>query len=190
MKRIFNPFRHIAGAKALVMGLIFIVAASLISWSSGLAQDSYLHYSYAETTLWRVIALDIFYWLLPALVLYICGLLLTRSRIRIIDVFGTAAFAKLLILPMLAGLLIPSVQVQMKGLLDAFIGGVQPTTAQLTVTMLYGFWSLAWLVLYYVWSYNAYSESCNVRGWKAVLLFILAQVAITIASSTWGGYLL
>ena len=190
MDKIFNPFRHITGTKALVMGLIFIVATSLIEWSNGLAQDSYIHYTYSNATLWRVVALDLFYWLLPALLLYVCGLILSRSQIRLVDVFGTAAFAKLLLLPMLALQLLPCVQTQMKGVVDAIMAGAQPTGVQMTVTTLYGIWALAWLILYYVWAYNGYATSCNVRGWRAVLLFVLVQIVVTIASTLWGSYLL
>jgi membrane protein DedA with SNARE-associated domain len=45
---------------------------------------------------------------------------------------------------------------------------------------------LCGLILYYIWSYNAYAVSCNIRGWRALTTFVLVQLLCTL----FGGYLL
>lgn len=178
MNRLFNPFRKIAGAKALALGAIFIVTSALLLYSGGMIQDSYIHIGYTDKPLWYVFVMQVIWWLLPALLLYLCGLLLSKSKIRLIDMLGTTAFAQLIILLMVAPTLLPAVQEATAGIVAALQSGSTEfggTAALFT----YGLWSMAMLALYFVWNYNALAVSCNVKGWKAVTLFILVQIAVT-----------
>lgn len=182
MKRLFNPFRYIAGAKALILGLIFIAAATLMLYSGSLIQDSYIHIGMAQAPLWYVGAMQIIWWLLPALLLYLCGIALSKSKIRIIDILGTTAFAQLILLLMIAPMLLPAIMNGMTDILVALQSGVTPTGSTIIPLMIYSIWSIVCLVLFYIWNYNAFAVSCNVNGWKAILSFIGVQIVVTIAS--------
>ena len=83
MKALFNPFRYIAGAKTLTMGLLFIVASSLMLYSGNLIQDSYIHIAMAKASFWEVLGAQTIWWIIPTALLYLCGLLLSKSKIRI-----------------------------------------------------------------------------------------------------------
>lgn len=183
MKALFNPFRYIAGAKALLMGLIFIAASALILYSGNLIQDSYIHIGMAKASLWYVGAMQIVWWLLPALLLYLCGLALSKSKIRIIDILGTTAFAQLILLLMIAPMLLPAVMNNSMELIAALQSGaiIEPTS--LMPMMIYSIWSLICLVVFYIWNYNAFAVSCNVSGWKAIVAFIAVQVVVTIVGT-------
>ena len=176
--RIFNPFRYIAGTKSLVFGLIFIATSTLLLYSGGYIQDSYIHIGMAAAPLWKVAAMQILWWILPAGILYLCGLLLSKSKIRIIDILGTTAFAQLILLLMIAPMLLPAVQNSTLEVVATLQSGGVPTPG--LPLMIYSVWSFICIAFFYIWNYNAFAVSCNVSGWKAILVYIGVQVAITI----------
>lgn len=179
MKALFNPFRYIAGAKALIFGLVFIVASALMLYSGNLIQDSYIHIGMAKASFLEVLGAQTIWWVVPALLLYLCGLALSKSKIRIIDILGTTAFAQLILLLMIAPMLLPAVMNNMLESVAALQSGVTLQTASLMPMIIYSIWSLFCLILFYIWNYNAFAVSCNVSGWKAVVAFIAVQVVVT-----------
>ena len=183
MKALFNPFRYIAGAKALIFGLVFIVASTLLLYSGGFIQDSYIHIGMADAPLWHVATMHFIWWLLPALLLYLCGLALSKSKIRIIDILGTTAFAQLILLLMIAPMLLPAVMNNMLESVASLQTGAVPDMAEFTPIIIYSIWSLICLVVFYIWNYNAFAVSCNVSGWKAIVAFIAVQVVVTIVGT-------
>ncbi len=183
MKALFNPFRYIAGVKALIMGLIFIVASALMLYSGNYIQDSYIHIGMADAPLWYVFAMQVVWWLLPALLLYLCGVVLSKSKIRIIDILGTTAFAQIIMLMMIAPMLLPVVMNNMLESVAALQSGAILEPTSLMPMMIYSIWSLICLILFYIWNYNAFAVSCNVSGWKAIAAFIAVQVAVTIVGT-------
>ena len=183
MKALFNPFRYIAGAKALIFGLVFIVASTLLLYSGGFIQDSYIHIGMADAPLWHVATMHFIWWLLPALLLYLCGLALSKSKIRIIDILGTTAFAQLILLLMIAPMLLPVVMNNMLESVASLQTGAVPDMAEFTPMIIYSIWSLICLVVFYIWNYNAFAISCNVGGWKAIVAFIAVQVVVTIVGT-------
>lgn len=183
MNRVFNPFRYIAGGKALAIGVVCIVASSLMLYSGGMIQDSFLHIGYADASLLKVFAVQCLWWLAPAMLLYLSGLAITKSKIRIIDILGTTAFAQIILLMIIAPMLLPAVQDSTTVLLSSLQSGTEPATKAMISMIVYGIWTTFALILYYIWNYNAFAVSCNVKGSKAILLFILVQVVLTIVSN-------
>ena len=183
MKALFNPFRYIAGAKALVMGYLFIVASALMLYSGNLIQDSYIHIGMAEASFLEVLGAQTIWWIVPAALLYLCGLLLSKSKIRIIDILGTTAFAQLILLMMIAPMLLPAVMNNMLESVASLQTGAVPDMAEFTPMIIYSIWSLICLVVFYIWNYNAFAVSCNVGGWKAIVAFIAVQVVVTIVGT-------
>lgn len=183
MKALFNPFRYIAGAKALVMGYLFIVASALMLYSGNLIQDSYIHIGMAEASFLEVLGAQTIWWIVPAALLYLCGLLLSKSKIRIIDILGTTAFAQLILLLMIAPMLLPVVMNNMLESVVSLQTGAVPDMAEFTSMIIYSIWSLICLVVFYIWNYNAFAVSCNVSGCKAIVAFIAVQVVVTIVGT-------
>ncbi len=185
MDRLFNPFRYIAGTKSLVLGIIFIISEFALLYCGGYVIDGYVHISDrpAGMDLWQASVIQILMWLVPALMLYLCGLVMSHSRIRIVDILGTTAFAQILLLPMIAPLLIPAVTDMLDSAVAAAVdqSSVIETLPSVSL-LLIGVWSLAWLILFYVWNYNAFSTSCNVRGAKAIAVYIAVLTAVTVAT--------
>lgn len=188
MDRLFNPFRYIAGTKALVWGLIFIISEIVLLYGNGYVMDGFVHITHKPdgVLLWQASLVQIVMWLLPALLLYVCGLVMSHSKIRIVDILGTTAFAQLLLLPIIIPMLIPSVADMLERVseiaLDSSSAGIAVESLPIVSILLLGVWSLVWLIMFYVWNYNAFATSCNVRGAKAIAVYVAVVLAVTIAA--------
>lgn len=187
MDRLFNPFRYIAGTKSLVWGLIFIISEIVLLYGNGYVMDGYVHITHKPDgmLLWQAALVQVVMWLLPALLLYCCGLVMSHSKIRVVDILGTTAFAQLLLLPIIVPMLIPAVADMLKTVADA---ALDPAFVSIIDTLptvpllLFAVWSLVWLILFYVWNYNAFSTSCNVRGGKAITVYIVVSLIVIIVA--------
>lgn len=186
MGNLFNPFRAIAGAKSLVLGLLFIAASSLILWSGGAVQDGYLHYAYFNIAWWRVAVVEVLWWLLPSLILYLIGVVWSRSKIRLVDVLGTTAFSRLAMLPSVTLLVVPYFKRASLEVVQSIQEGAMSAGTELYALIAMGIVSMLCLALFFVWNYKAFSTSCNLRGGWVVTIYIAVQLAITL----FGGYLL
>lgn len=187
MDRLFNPFRYIAGTKSLVWGLIFIISEIVLLYGNGYVVDGYVHITHKPDgmLLWQAALVQVVMWLLPALLLYCCGLVMSHSKIRVVDILGTTAFAQLLLLPIIVPMLIPAVADMLKTVADAaldpaFVSIID--TLPVVPLLLFAVWSLVWLILFYVWNYNAFSTSCNVRGGKAITIYIVVSLVVAIVA--------
>ncbi len=185
MNRLANPFRYIAGGRALVMGLAFIFAESWWLHATGLCQNSYLHFAPATLPLWRTILRQLAFWLVPALLLYGCGRALSPSRIRLVDVLGTTALAQGPILLLIAPLALTTLRQRLDSLTGALLAGdTLPSAGALLPLLLFALYSLAALALFYVRNYQAYSVSCNLRGRRAVGSYIAVVLLVTLLSQS------
>lgn len=91
-----NPFEWIAGGQALGWGLLGMVVSTVICYLSGWHYHGLLHFGPAPNPAWWCYAVEhLVVWIVPAVLFYLGGLILSRSRIRVIDVLGTVAFAQL-----------------------------------------------------------------------------------------------
>lgn len=187
MDRLFNPFRYIAGTKSLVWGLIFIISEIVLLYGNGYVMDGYVHITHKPDgmLLWQAALVQVVMWLLPALLLYCCGLVMSHSKIRVVDILGTTAFAQLLLLPIIVPMLIPAVADMLKTVADAaldpsFVSIID--TLPVVPLLLFAVWVLVWLILFYVWNYNAFSTSCNVRGAKAIVVYIVVSLVVAIVA--------
>ena len=84
---------------------------------------------------------------------------------------------------MIAPLLLPIVKDGSLRVVDNLLQGATAATGDLIAVMLYGIWSTLLLVLFYIWNYQAFSTSCNVKGTKAIIFYIAVQVIISIAGT-------
>jgi hypothetical protein len=169
---LFNPFYYIAGWQALVLGLIAMFAASFIGALSRSHFDGVLDFhTGAATPLWVYPVENLINWLSLATPLMLAGRLISTSRPRAIDVFGTQALARFpTVLTALAALL-PGYQRQVSRfmLLDMTI---HPADAiMFGITALVVLIAIVWMVAL---MYRGFAVSCNVRGGGAIGVFIVS----------------
>ena len=185
---LFNPFHYLAGGPALAWGLACIV---LTAWLGGAFDYRYtgtLSFQLSTPTpIWLAITQGLTAWIVPSALLYLAGHGLSRSRIRLIDVFGTQALARA------PGLLVAIIVVSppFRDLTNALIaqGVSQFSVAQLaaltavaTVMVLV----LIWIVLL---MYRAFAVSCNVTGGWAITVFVVAIALSEVATGATGQFL-
>lgn len=171
-----NPFQRISDKKALLYG-----AAGLLV-TTGLCTLNNVHFNglfqmsiHAENSGFFALLLEhIVIWLVPMLLFYLLGLLLSSSRIRFVDIFGYTLFAQ-----------IPFVGVPLLSFLPPArnlmsITEVTPETMQSTYSVagiLLTLLMTLFLVWGAIWMFKAYKISCNLKGVKlgvsyAILLFV------------------
>ena len=164
---LLNPFHYLAGGQAMAIGVVFILAASFVE---SLVAD--LQSMYSPVPLWHLMVDGLIDWIVLAGLLLLGGKLISRSRVRALDVFGTQALAKAPTFLIAISMLLPAQQ----RILYKVAEGVQKSPADFAVMFIAG---IAFLLMFtwMVWlMYRAYSVSCNVAGFKAIGVFIVAFV--------------
>jgi hypothetical protein len=184
---LFNPFRFIAGSKALLLGLIIIALTSLLASLSDTHFDGTLDvhaglqaaYTGMKLPLWLFIAEGLINWLSLALPLYFFGLILSRSSVRFVDVLGTQALARWPYLLTALVMMPPS----NKRILQYFMSLARqgPAPDQLSyLDMTVFIFAMLVTILMVVWMvalmYRAYCLCCNIKGLKAVITFIISLI--------------
>ena len=176
---LFNPFHYIAGGRALAIGLPIMLAASLIGATRNIHFGGVLDLHYGPPApVWIFISESLINWLVMGALLFFGGKLISRSAIRLLDVFGTQALARTPISIALLCLLLwslPGFQVLLPGLAVFILGAI----LDLLLTI--------WMVLL---MYRACAVSCKVSGGKAIGLFIVAIILGEILSKILIGALL
>lgn len=177
---IFKPFQYIAGGKALLFGVVIIAAASIIASFSNSHFDGVLDFhTGVSAPLWILIAEPFSAWLVLSIFLTISGLILSKSRIRIIDVFGTQALARFpTVITALASLLPGNKQFIDKltatpSAFTALISQYPFEFVQVIVTSLIAIVMIIWMVIL---MYFAFSISCNIQKTKAIVTFIFVLI--------------
>lgn len=185
---LFNPFTYIAGREALIIGLLGIVATGLIGSLGNVHFDGVLDMHIgAKTPVWFFIAEGFIDWFSFAALLFIAGWTFSKSAFRIVDVFGTQAFCRLPTLISVAVSLLPA----NKRVLDELMKMVQNpnqlpalTLADIAIfiaAMIIVIVMLVWMVAL---MYRAYAVSCNLKGAKSVISFIICLVIAEVISKT------
>jgi len=169
-KWLFNPFIYVAGEKALFIGLAAMLAASVVSYFSKTHFDGAIdiHFGASGKYLW-FLGEQLIAWLSVVAVFYPLGLIFSKSRIRLIDVAGTLAMARVVTLP-----------VALMGFLPIYpVSLDNPVKLMLSVilTIIPAIWMIALM-------FNAFSISTNIKQGKAVACFIGGLLVAEILSKT------
>lgn len=171
-----NPFQKIAGWQALAWGLVGLTVSTLLSVLTGYHYHGLLHFGPAPNPAWWCFAIEhLTVWLIPALLFYGSAIVLSKSRIRIIDVFGTLLFAQIPFIFMNLFTLIPVVQKVMH--IDTSLPieqiAMQPTFLLGSMIL---FVSTIFLILTLIWMYQALRTSCNLKSGKLIATYIVGII--------------
>ena len=170
----FNPFVRIAGPRSLVFGLAGIVAAGLAAAGAGIRFDGLLDvHAGNEVALWMPVVEGLVNWAVFTLLLMVVALLFSKSAVRLIDVAGTQAMARMPLCLVAAICNLPLIQDAFDGVAAVLLGGELDgtTLTGLVAVILVTLAGVVWMVAL-MW--KAFSISCNMRGGRAIALFILA----------------
>lgn len=166
----YNPFIHIAGFWSAVAGIVVILFTAWICFITGTHNYGLVNISFAsDMSLLAYVAEHFIHWIITVLVLFVAGLLFSKSRIRFIDVLGTQGISRapLLVLPVVR---------------------LIPVFASFPFNSINMYFLFVLHVVMVVWSvalmFNAFKISCNVKGQRLVVSFILALLIAEIISRT------
>lgn len=178
---LFNPFQFVAGSQSLTIGVILIVISCIIGSFSNSHFDGVLDFhSGAKAPLWVFIFEGLVDWLVMGFLLLFGGKLISKSHVRSVDVFGTQALARGPMLITALSTLLPGYQrftAQLATLkVDEVLSTIQANMGGLILLMAIAFIALLMIIWMVALMYRAFSVSCNVRGGKAVAVFIVAVI--------------
>ncbi|HET8573193.1 MAG TPA: YIP1 family protein [Edaphocola sp.] len=168
---LFNPFKKLAGSKALGIGLAILLVTAVIAGFSHCHFDGALDaHMGADLPAWVYYLEALIAWGITALVFYLTGVIFSTSKIRLVDVLGTTALARY-----------PFFFMAILG-----FGMPEPTSSVglpfantyiviSLLSVLIAIWNIALL-------YHAFSVSCNLKKSKGVKAFIVALIVAEIIS--------
>ena len=171
---LFNPFIRIAGTRSLAIGLVGIVAAGLAAAGAGIRFDGLLDvHAGNEVALWVPVVDGLVNWVVFTLLLLLVALLFSRSAVRLVDIAGTQAMARIPLLPVAAICTLPWIRDALDAPAAALLGG-ELEGISLTGLIVGAVVTLAGVVWMVALMWKAFSISCNMKGGRAIALFILA----------------
>jgi len=184
---LFNPFTFVAGLKALLLGLIIILLSAFIGSLGNTHFDGVLDvYFHSETPpLWCFLAEGLIDWVCMAIPLFFFGLIMSRSSFRIIDILGTQALARWPYL-ITALAMLPNANRRFGVYLTSkFNQNGSVVTINYTDMLIFAFAIMVTITMA-IWMvslmYRAYCLSCNVKGQRAIITFIVSLVIAEVVS--------
>jgi TRAP-type mannitol/chloroaromatic compound transport system permease small subunit len=176
------------------MGLAILLLTGLLASLSNTHFDGVLDtHTGARVPLWFFLSEGIIDWLCMAIVLLVCGTLVSRTAFRMVDVFGTQALARWPAIFVSLATLPAGYQRFTHYLVELFLKPGAKTEFNAADAVIFGAAILVmipgvcWMVFL---MYRAYSVSCNIKGGKAVGTFIPGLVLAEILSKVGIYYLL
>jgi len=186
-KKLFNPFTHIAGIRSLFWGVKIILITSILGYFLNIHFPDVISVKSVPSFPFLYHVLQSFSnWIIISLILITISLIFSKSKIRIIDIFGTQALARFpYLLATFTG--IPkSPQVFSQYMLYKYLGTGDPveiTTLDITITIFIILFSLLLTIWMIALMYNAFKVSSNIKGTKSIVLFIVGLIISMVIST-------
>ena len=174
---LFNPFEIIAGTKALLIGLGLILLTGVLGYFSNICFDGIIDMHFADTKITFLYHLTegIINWVLASIILFLVGAIFSKTRYRLIDIFGTVALSRWP-LSLLSFFSLFVAHQKVNNYILWKVTGKEPevfvSMGELIVFGLFLFLVILVLIWMIKLMYNAYSISFNLKGQKAIFSFI------------------
>lgn len=177
---LLSPFHYIAGGKALVAGVLGILLAGAVGSFSRTHFDGVLDvHSGMAAPLWIFLSEGVLNWIALALFLYLAGIMISRSRVRVADVFGTQALARYPTVIIAIVFLLPGHQRFVQHLCARFIKTLPEVETLPADPLIFAVVIIVTIVMI-IWMvalmYRGFSVSCNLRGGKTIGFFVAALI--------------
>ncbi len=185
-QRLFNPFRFVAGYKAMLLGLGIILISAFIGSLSNTHFDGVLDVHIGlEAPMWYFFAEGVIDWLSLTVPLFFFGLIVSSSALRMIDVLGTQALARWPYL-ITSIVMLPEANRRFSMyLISRFTSTADSVAlkyADLCIFILVGIFAVLMAVWMVALMYRAYAVSCNIKGARAIITFVVSITGAEVLS--------
>ncbi|MDR2917080.1 MAG: hypothetical protein LBV74_19990 [Tannerella sp.] len=179
---IINPFKKIAGFQALSWGFAGLIISTILSMATGYHYHNLLHYGPAPNSAWWCFAAEhLIVWLVPAILFYCSAICFSKSKVRIIDVFGTMLFAQIPFIFMNLFAFIPAVQKLINMDMNIPVEQIAKQPEFIIGSMII-LVSCIFLIMTLIWMFQALRVSCNLKGSRLVVTYIVGIITSNILS--------
>jgi hypothetical protein len=177
---LFNPFIVLAGSKALFLGVVVILLTAFLGSLSNTHFDGVLDvHTGLKAPAWLFFAENLIDWLCMVLFLFLSALIVSRSQWRFIDMLGTQALSRWPTL-ITALVMLPDANRRFTEYLMSKLGQSDASATINSTDAVIFFISAIIAVLMIIWMvtlmYKAYAVSCNLKGARAVVTFIISLI--------------
>lgn len=179
MQKLLNPFRYLPIRQAMCWGLVALILTSILCWAVGLRVTSLTQINFAGDELWVATSRQLIVWVLFSLVLYVAGVLFSKSKVRFLDVAAFNLFARIPFDLSYLVFVFPTVRSVMALVAE---GSLDTAMQYVHLLTLVGMASSVFFVWYAFWSYKAFAESTNLKDGRGVAIFIASLVVTYVAS--------
>lgn len=174
MKKFIDPFTYFSGGTTLAIGTVIMLCMIAIAGISDQTFRGISSYGIGELSYPRL-ALQLFSgWAIFSAMLYGAARRFSPSHIRIVDIAGNQALAKLpSLFILIVGALYPveKTMADLEQLQALSIGELVNFTPPIGL-LVFGIVASALLVWFFAWSWRGFSIAANLRGGRAVGIYI------------------
>lgn len=165
-----NPFKYIAGGKALIWGLTAMLITAFTARYSNARFDGAIDMHVAPGGTWTLHLLEpLIDWACVVFTFFLAGRIVSASRVRLIDIAGTTALSRA---PLILVALVTFLQ-------RDEVKSINDLTAAFWIVALISLGAIVWMVILL---YHAFTVSANLKGTKAAVSFTIALIAAEILS--------
>ena len=93
IKKIINPFRYLPLRQALCWGIVVMILTAIFEWQCGLRPTTLTQIDFGGGRLWNATLRQVLIWVAYSVVLYIGGVVFSKSKVRFSDVAAFNLFA-------------------------------------------------------------------------------------------------
>lgn len=182
---LFNPFLKTAGSKALLIGLVFVIVSSILAFYFQTHFDGVLDVHFGEINQWWIPFVENGINILSLfLIFYILGAILTKGRVRWIDILGTTVLARFPLIIMPFGNAGNFVQDLGESIAKdpTHLSEIQFGAGEIIFLILFIILSMCVLIWYVALLFNAYKISTNLKKGTLVVSFICGLLLAEIVS--------
>ena len=180
IKKLINPFYYIAGLKSLALGLAIIILSSTIGYISHTHFPSIISIKTSpDMPLWYFIIQNLINWLTISTFMYIAAILFSKSKVRIIDIYGTQALARYPYFPAAFIGFSEALELFGKYILWTTLKMGEPveiSNIEIMVAVTLIVFSLLLTIWLIALMFNAFKISANIKGSKLSIIFIIVLV--------------
>lgn len=160
--KLYNPFIQIAGFKSLLIGVSGLIITTFTAFKTGTHFNGLLNIDLAKDSgYWVYLIENCSQWIILSAFFYLAGLILSKSRVRLIDVLGTTLFSRI---PLVITPLVRTIPI-----FQSFAFGSVTMYAIVGIYLV----SLIWTI---VLLFNAFKVSGNLKSVQLIVSFIACMI--------------